>query len=105
MFSGEFKSLLSKNLNVNFLPILSTITGQYANGLGRDVAAGDRLVTSAIALVSIGKVEYDRNTDRDFESSEDFKSELGHLSAWPNIHIRSGRDRHQVPYSPRTRRP
>lgn len=105
MFGGEFKSLLSKNLNVNFLPILPTITGQYANGLGRDVDAGDRLMTSAIALVSIGRGEYDRNADPDFEMSEDSKSELGQLPAWPNIHSRSGRDRHQVPYPSRTRRP
>lgn len=105
MFGGEFKSLLSKNLNVNFLPLLPTITGLYANGLGRDVDAGDRLMTSAIALVSIGPVEYDRNADQDFEMSEEFKSELGQLSAWPNIHSRSGRDRHQVPKPPRTRRP
>ncbi len=71
----------------------------------RDVDAGDRLMTSAIALVSIGPVEYHRNAGRGFEMSEDFKSELGQLSAWPNIHSRSGRDRHQVPNPPRTRRP
>ncbi|HEY9837292.1 MAG TPA: hypothetical protein V6D27_10380 [Vampirovibrionales bacterium] len=90
---------------MNFLPPLPMITGLYANGLGRDVDAGDRLVTSATALESIGKVEYHSNAVKDLQVSEEFKTPFGYRPGWANIHTRSGRDSHEMLHPHRTRRP